>query len=116
MTRVGAVGLGAPLVAAAGARLGRLCQMRPRPRRRQRLADEQPARARLDGDVDLVLRATRHPLLHSVTAGEKTAAADLAAHRVQCIEGDLCSMNVEPRYDRHLGPPLRSGPEPTTRR
>jgi hypothetical protein len=100
---VGPVGLGAPLLAAPGARLGRLGQVRERARRRQLLADEQPAGAGLERDLDLLPGKALAPGAHGGTVRVDPAAAELARLGVQSVEGDLGSVHVESGYDRHQG-------------
>src|SRR5256885_87232 len=109
MAGVGPVGLGPPLAAAPGARLGRLGQVRDRTRRRQLLADEQPAGAGLERDLDLLPGKVLGPGAHGRTIRVDPAAAELARLGVHSVEGDLGSVHVESGYDRHQGPPLSSG-------
>jgi hypothetical protein len=77
--------------------------MRHRAHLHQRLAHEQPARARLDRDVDLLAREPLHPRPNSLRRGRYPATAHLARPLVKSVEGDLRSMHVKPGYDRHWG-------------
>jgi hypothetical protein len=77
--------------------------MRHRARRRQRVADQQPARAGLDRDLDLTPREARHPARHGRRRRLDPAAHHLARLDVQSVESDLRSMHVKPGYDRHRG-------------
>jgi len=72
----------------------------------QRVADEQPARARLDRDVHLSPREAPDPAAHSAAIGGDPPPADLARLAVKRVEGDLRAMHIEPGYDRHEGSPL----------
>jgi hypothetical protein len=98
-----AVGLGAPLLAAQRARLDRLGQMRNDARLDQRLADKQPARARLDRNVDFLAGELPGPRPNSLRRGRYPAAAHLPRLLVENVEGDLRSMHTKPGYDRHRG-------------
>jgi hypothetical protein len=76
-------------------------------RRAERLAHEQPARARLDRDVDLLVREASDPTADTLRRGSDAATMELARLPVESVEGDLRSVHVEPGYDRHRGPPLK---------
>jgi hypothetical protein len=101
--RVLAVGLGAPLLAAQGARLGRLGQVPDGARLTQRLAHEQPARAGLDRDVDPLTPEPPDPTAHRPRVRGNPPTTDLARLRVERVEGDLSSVHVKPGHDRHWG-------------
>jgi len=73
----------------------------------QRLAHEQPARARLDRDMDLPTREAPGPPADGIGCRSDAATVDLARLAVKRVEGDLRSVHVEPGYDRHWGPPLK---------
>jgi hypothetical protein len=109
VTRVRAVGLCAPLAATQRARLRRLGQVRRRTSGAQLLAHEQPAGRRLDRDLNALAGKALHPGADSGAARLDPAAAELTRFGIEGIKGDLSSMHVEPGYDRHQGPPLRSG-------
>ena len=101
--RVLAIGLRAPLATPQRARLHRLGQMRHRARRRERVADEQPARARLDRDIDPRPAKRLAHARHGRRRGVDPPAHHLARLGVQRVEGDLRSMHIKPGYDRHQG-------------
>lgn len=108
-----AVGLRAPLLAPQRARLDRLGGMRHHTTLTQRLADEQPARARLDRDVDLLASEPSRPRPNSLRRGNYRATAHVARPLVESVESDLRPMHIKPGYDhikhgydRHQGPPL----------
>jgi hypothetical protein len=103
-----AIGLGPALAAAQRAGLHGFGQVRRCPGRGQRVADEQPAGARLDRDVDLAPAEARRPAADGRRRGVDPAAFDLARFGVQRVEGDLRSMHVKPGYGRHQGPPPSS--------
>jgi hypothetical protein len=91
-----AVGLGAALRAAQSTRFGRLGEMRRGARVAQRLADEQPARAGLDRDVDFLAGETPDPLANSLGRGADAASLDLPRLIVESVERDLrpiCTSN-----------------------
>jgi hypothetical protein len=73
----------------------------------QRLADEQPARAGLDRDVDFLAGETPDPLANSLGRGADAASLDLPRLIVESVERDLRPIHVKPGYDRHQGPPLK---------
>lgn len=73
---------------------------------RQCFAREQPARARLDRDVNLLVSEPTDPVAHGCGRGANPAAVDLACFLVQGVESDLRFVHVEPSYDRHRGSPL----------
>src|SRR5262249_18523530 len=83
VARVGAVGLRPPL---------------PPP-----LADEQPAGAGLDRDLDPLAAEARDPAPDGRRARIDPAATQLPRLRVERVEGDLLSVHVESGYDRHRG-------------
>ena len=101
--RVLAVGLGAPLAAAARARLGRLGKVRYGARLTQRLGNEQPAGAGLDRDVDPLASEAPDPTAHRLRIRGNAATVDLARLSVERVESDLDSVHVKPGYDRHWG-------------
>jgi len=101
--RVLAIGLGAPLATPQRARLHRLGEMRDRARGHERVADEQPARARLHRNSDLPAGEALHPARHRRRRRVDPTAAHLARLGVQRVEGDLRSMHIKPGYDRHRG-------------
>src|SRR5919109_3920319 len=111
MAGIGAVGLRPSLVAAPGARLGRLGQVGDRARANQLLAHEQPTGRRLERDLDPLAGETLDPGSNSRATGVDPTPAKLARLHVESVESDLSSMHIEPGYDRHRGPPLRSGLE-----
>jgi hypothetical protein len=100
---IGPVGLGAPLAAPPGARLGRLGQVRDHTGRPQLLADEQPAGAGLERDLDPPAGKALDPGGNGSAAGVDSATAQLSCLGVQGVEGDLGSVHVESGYDRHQG-------------
>jgi hypothetical protein len=69
----------------------------------QRLAHEQPARAGLDRRLDPLAREATNPVPDRLRCGSDAAAVDLARLLVESVECDLCSVHVEPGYDRHWG-------------
>ena len=69
----------------------------------QPLADEQPARAGLDRDVDLAAPEALGPTPHRVGIRPDPPTAHLPRLAVQRVEGDLRSVHIEPSYDRHRG-------------
>lgn len=77
--------------------------MRDSARLAQRLAHEQPARARLNGHVHLPTREPPDPPAHGVGIRRDPPAAHLPRLAVKGIESDLRSVHVEPGYDRHWG-------------
>ena len=101
VTSIGPVGLGPPLVAAPGGRLGRLGQVRDRAGAGQLLADEQPAGCGLERNLDLLVGEALDPGGNGGATGLDPAAAQLARLAVQGVEGDLSSVHVEPGYYRH---------------
>jgi hypothetical protein len=104
--RVGAIGLGAPLVAAHEARLGRLGQVNLGADRLQLLNDKAPAGRRFQSNLKFAARETAQELPHAFAVrGHHPRAADLAAVAVQPLRGDLRSMLIKSHHDRHLGPP-----------
>jgi hypothetical protein len=100
---IGAVGLRAALSAPAGGSLSRFGQMWNGAGGDQRLAHEKPAGAGLDGDLDLFALEALQPLAHRLRCCCHATTCDLACLLVEGIEGDLCSVHVESRYDRHRG-------------
>jgi hypothetical protein len=94
--RVLAVGLGAPLAAAARPRLGRLGQVRDGPSLTQRLTHEQPTRAGLDRDDDPPAPEAPNPTAHRLPVRRNTPTVDLARFRIERVEGDLTSVHVKP--------------------
>jgi hypothetical protein len=98
-----AVGLGAPLLAAQRARLDRLGEMRNGARLGERLANEQPARARLDRDMHLLAGKAPNPLANTLRCSANPATPKLSRLAVQSVESDLRSMHIKPGYDRHWG-------------
>jgi hypothetical protein len=103
MAGIGAVGLGAALAPAPCPHLGRVGQVGGGARPRERLADEQPASAGLDRDVHLTAGEAVGPGVDSLRGGVDPAAAELARHRVEGVEGDLVSVHIQSGYDRHRG-------------
>ena len=97
---VRAIGLGAALAAAQRAGLHRLGQVRHRPGPLQAPADKQPARARLNRDMDLPARETIHPLLNGSLGGLELTAPHLTGHGVQRVKRDLPTMHIKPGDDR----------------
>jgi hypothetical protein len=84
------------LRAAQSTRFGRLGEMRRGARVAQRLADEQPARAGLDRDVDFLAGETPDPLANSLGRGADAASLDLPRLIVESVERDLrpiCTSN-----------------------
>ena len=77
--------------------------MRHRPRSDQRVAHEQPARARLHRDVHLAAPEALHPAPDGRRLRLNAATAHLTRRGVQRVESDLRSMHVKPGYDRHQG-------------
>jgi hypothetical protein len=77
--------------------------VRQRTRGRQLLADEQPAGAGLERDLDLLPGKALGPGAHGRTIRVDPAAAELARLGVHSVEGDLGSVHVESGYDRHQG-------------
>jgi hypothetical protein len=73
-----AIGLRAPLATPQGTCLHRLGEMRNRAGGRERVAHEQPARARLDCDIDLLAGEATRPARHSRRRRVDTAAHHLA--------------------------------------
>jgi hypothetical protein len=69
----------------------------------ERLADEKPARAGLDGDVDLAVGEALDPVLDGLRCRGDATAVNLARLLVEGVEGDLRSVHVESGYDRHRG-------------
>ncbi len=69
----------------------------------QRLANKQPARARFNGDMDLLAGEAPNPLANRTRCGANPATVDLARLVVESVEGDLRSVHVKPGYDRHWG-------------
>jgi len=61
----------------------------------QGLADEQPAGAGLDGDVDLLAGEALHPTMDSGGGRGDAALQGLPRREVEGIEGDLRSVKVE---------------------
>jgi hypothetical protein len=70
------------------------------------LGDEQPARACLDRDMYLAAGERPHPVPDRLGLRRDSPAEDLAAGRVQTVEGDLTHMDVKARDDRS-GQPCR---------
>jgi len=89
-----AIGLGAALATTQRARLHRLGQMRHRAGPNERIAHEQPARASLDGDIDLASIEASDPPCDRRRRGINPTAAHLTRVGVERIEGDLRSMYV----------------------
>ena len=80
MTRVGAIGLGALLVAAHKARLGRLGQVHLGADRLQLLNDKAPAGRRFQSNLKVAARETAQELPHAFAVrGHHPRAGDLAA-------------------------------------
>jgi hypothetical protein len=98
-----AVGLRAPLLATQRARLDRLGEMRNGARLGERLANEQPARARLDPDMNFLAGKAPNPLANTLRCGANPATPKLPRLAVQSVESDLRSMHIKPGYDRHWG-------------
>ena len=101
--RVLAVGLGATLAATQRTRLDRLGQMRHRSSSHERVADEQPARAGLNRDMQLATAEALRSARHRRRRRLDPTSHHLARVSVQRVEGDLRSMHVKPGYDRHRG-------------
>jgi hypothetical protein len=98
--RVLAIGLSAPLAPPQRPRLHRLGQMRHRARRHQRIADEQPARARLHRNMHLTAAKAFRPARHGRRRRGDAATHHLTRLGVQRVESDLRSMHIQPGYDR----------------
>jgi hypothetical protein len=98
-----AVGLRAPLLAPQRARLDRLGQMRNGAYLHQRLTDEQPTRARLHRNVDLLAGEPCRPPPHGLRCRANPAARQLTGLPVESVESDLRSMHIKPGHDRHWG-------------
>jgi hypothetical protein len=77
-------------------RLHRLGQMRHRPGRGQRVAHEQPARARLHRHIDPPAGKPRRPARHGRRRGIDPPATHPARLAVQRVEGDLRSTQSNP--------------------
>jgi hypothetical protein len=106
MPSVRAVALGALLVPAPRARLGRLGEMHARMDRVQLLHHEAPTRRRLQRDLQLTAAKAPQEATHSLTVRRSDAGArDLARPRIEPLRGDLRSMLIKSHYDRHTGPP-----------
>jgi hypothetical protein len=67
----------------------------------QRLAHQQPARARLDRHINLPTRKAAHPAPHGLRCRSDAATVHLARLAVKRVESDLSSVDAEPGYDRH---------------
>jgi hypothetical protein len=93
----------APLPASQRGRLDRLGQMRDRAGLHQRLAYKQPARARLNSDMDLLAGEAGCPPTNALRRGPHPATLDLARPPVESVESDLRSMPIKPGYDRPWG-------------
>jgi hypothetical protein len=101
-TGVLTVGLRAPHLAPQRARLDRLGEMHNSARLRERLANEQPARARLHGNMYLS-PAKRPAHANSLRRRANPATPNFARRTVQSVESDLRSMHIKPGYDHHWG-------------
>jgi hypothetical protein len=109
---VRSVGLGAALRAAQGTRFGRLGEMRRGARLAQRLADEQPARAGPNCDVEFLAGEAPDPLANSLRRGADAASLDLPRLIVR-DDGEGCELsNMErgrsvarPEGRGHASPP-----------
>src|SRR6266487_5352323 len=102
MPGVGAVGLGAPLGAAQRTGVGRLGQVRVDPRAGELLDDIPPAGRGLQRKRGRLALELCQPGAHLQAAGRaELPAAGLAGHRVEVVEGDLATVDVEPAYDGH---------------
>ena len=77
--------------------------MRHRAHFGERLAHEQPARARLDSNVDVLAGEPLGPPTNGVGGRVNAAAVDLARLIVESVESNLRSVHVKPGYDRHRG-------------
>jgi len=75
-------------------------------RLRERLADKQPAGARLNRHVDLLAGEAANPAADRFTRRRDPPTAQLARLGVERIKRDLVSVHVESGYDRHQGPPF----------
>jgi len=64
-------------------------------------ADEEPAGAGLDGDVDLLAGEAPDPAAGGFAGARDAPAAELARLPVEGVEGDLLSVYVESGYDRY---------------
>ena len=83
--------------------LDRLGQVRHRPGPLQAPADKQPARARLNRDMDLPPREPIHPLPNRSRSGLQLTAPQLTGHGVQRVNRDLPTMHITPGDDRPRG-------------
>jgi hypothetical protein len=76
----------------------------------QRLADEQPARACLDSDMDLLAGETGCPPTNGLGGSPNAATLDVARPLVESVESDLRSMHEE--YGEFEGYSPGFGPSP----
>src|SRR5215217_7985576 len=103
---VGAIGLGAFLVAAQRAGLRRLGEVHVGSDRLELFDDEPPAGRRLQRDLELLAGETAEELTDAIAVRRRQpGAADFPGLGVQPVGRDLCSMLVESHYDCHSGPP-----------
>jgi hypothetical protein len=98
---VGAVGLGALLVAAPRARFGRLGQVHDGADRAQFFDRESPAGRRLERGLDpQAVKAPQEPSHALAVRGRDPRSADLAGGRVDPLGRDLRPVLIEPHHDR----------------
>jgi len=106
LTRVGAVGLGALLVAAPRGGVGRLGQVDLGADRAQLLDDEPPPGRRLQRRLEPLANEPRQEPADLLAIGRRNARpADLAGLDIEPLGGDLRPVLIESHYDRHTGPP-----------
>jgi hypothetical protein len=67
----------------------------------KRLADEQPAGARLDRDVDLAAREPTDPPFDRRPCGLDPTARELTSLGIQRVERDLRAMHIKPGEHSH---------------
>jgi hypothetical protein len=100
---VGPVGLGAPLAAPGGGRIGRLGQVHRDPGRGQLPGDVPPAGASLRRERDIPAAGEPRqpgPQVLPVSRGD-LAALHLPGHGVEVVEGQLLPVDIQPAYDGH---------------
>jgi hypothetical protein len=92
--------LGTTLLAAQRVGLDWLGEMR-HTRLGERLADEQPARARLNRNVNLLATKAPNPVTNTLRRGANTTTLDLARLAVNNVESDFALVARRIRLDRH---------------